>query len=303
MLFLSTVYDDKEEKSTGADNMEYQYETVKTDDKIPLRIIAHEEVNGSRHVNKHWHQSLELIYCTKGSITCFINADRYDVAAEELLLINPNEIHSLYSTAQDQGIILQLPLEYFLSYYQEHRNLYFKLNEDENHRTALLEIKASMMEMMRLKKERRVGYDLRIHSLLYEMEYILITHFASQKERSDTVIKTQKYLNRLTEITTYLIEHYQEDVRLEDVADHFSLAPQYLSRFFKKYASISFSDYLSSIRLDHAYRDLMNTDNSILKIAMDNGFANPRSFSDTFRNVYGETPSKFKKNMQKEQTV
>ena len=152
-----------------------------------------------------------------------------------------------------------------------------------------------MLEMMRLKKERKTGYDLRIHSLLYEMEYLLLKDFACEREQKQAVFRTQKYLDRLSEITEYLQKHYQEDLRLEEVADTFSLAPQYLSRFFRKYANISFSEYLSSIRLDHAYRDLMNTDNSILKISMDNGFANPRSFTDVFRNVYGTTPSKFKK--------
>lgn len=283
----------------GVDTMEYQYEKVVTDEKIPLRIIAHEEVNGNRHVNKHWHQSLELIYCTKGMITCFKNSNRYDVKEEDLLLINSNEIHSLYSSLQDKGIILQLPLEFFLSFYQEHQNLYFDLKETSVNQAALLEIKACMMEMMRLKKERMTGYDLRIHSLLYEMEYILVSHFYCEKGKADIVIKTQKYLDRLSEITQYLQQHYKEDIRQEDVAEQFSLAPQYLSRFFKKYANISFSEYVSSVRLDHAYKDLMNTDNSILKIAMDNGFANPRSFSDSFRNVYGVTPSKFKRRMAK----
>ena len=274
--------------------MEYQYETVVTDEKIPLRIIAHEEVNGNRHVNKHWHPSIELIYCTKGCITCFINAQRHEVKEGELLLINSNEIHSLYSTLQDTGIILQLPLEYFLSYYKEHPLMYFDLHK-EHKEEALLEIKACMMEMLRLKKEQQPGFDLRIHSLLYEMEYLLLLHFAGEKDQKQVVIRTQKYFDRLSDITEYLQKHYQEDVRLEDVAEYFSLAPQYLSRFFRKYADISFSEYLSGLRLDHAYRDLMNTDNSILKISMDHGFANPRSFTETFRNVYGMTPSRYRR--------
>lgn len=278
--------------------MEYQYETVVTDEKIPLRIIAHEEVNGSRHVNKHWHQSLELLYCSHGCITCFINNQRYDIKEEEVLLINSNEIHSLYSSMKDKGIILQLPLEYFLSYYQDHQHLYFDIRNDGNE-VAILEIKACMMEMLRLKKERTLGYDLRIHSLLYHLEYILLTHFSCKKETTNMVIKTQKYLDRLSKITNYLQEHYQESLQLEDIAQHFSLAPQYLSRFFKKYANISFTDYIRSIRLEFAYKDLLNTDNSIVKIAMDNGFANARSFSESFKNVYGETPNACKKRMKK----
>lgn len=274
--------------------MEYQYETVKTDDKMPLRILAHEEVNGNRHVNKHWHQSIELIFCTKGSITCFINAKRHIIAENELLLINSNVIHSLYSTLEDKGIILQIPIQYLLSYYQEHPHVYFDI-EQSNKTYILVELQALMLEMFRLKTEKLQGYDLRIHSLLYELEYILITHFAIEKNTNDVHIKTHKYLSRLSEIVEYLNEHYREDIYLEDVAEHFSLAPQYLSRFFKKYANISFSEYLNSIRLDHASRDLMNTDDSILCIALNNGFSNPRSFSNAFKNIYGMNPSVFKK--------
>lgn len=277
----------------GVDTMEYRYETVKTDEKIPLRIFAHEEVNGNRPINKHWHENIELIYCLDGCIHCAIHAEKHDLYKGQLLLINSNDIHSLYSDPSAKAIILQLPMQYFLSYYQEHKHIRLLLTPDVQ-TEEVEKIKTCMEEMLMLKKARKLGYDLKIHSLLYEIEYLLLSNFSTQQEDASCIIKTQKYLDRLSDITNYLQSHFRDDIRLEDVAERFSLAPPYLSRFFKKYANISFSDYLTGIRLTQAYRDLMNTDNSIMKIALDNGFRNPRSFAEAFRNIYGITPSKFR---------
>ena len=58
----------------------------------------------------------------------------------------------------------------------------------------------------------------------------------------------------------------------------------------------TFKKYLTSIRVHHAYQDLMNTDLSILQIALDNGFSDARAFSSAFYSYYGETPLKYRKN-------
>ena len=49
----------------------------------------------------------------------------------------------------------------------------------------------------------------------------------------------------------------------------------------------------------YAYRELMNTDYTISRIAMDNGFADSRAFSKEFRKRYGILPSEIKRGEQK----
>lgn len=59
-----------------------------------------------------------------------------------------------------------------------------------------------------------------------------------------------------------------EPLSLEMLADVFSLSKEHLSRTFKTYMDTTFKKYLTSIRVHHAYQDLMDTDLSILQIAL-----------------------------------
>ena len=49
-----------------------------------------------------------------------------------------------------------------------------------------------------------------------------------------------------------------------------------------------------NIRLEHSVKDLLYTTDSITYIAMKNGFPNTKSFSNLFKEVYGETPHSFR---------
>ena len=60
---------------------------------------------------------------------------------------------------------------------------------------------------------------------------------------------------------------------------------------------ITFKEYLTSVRLYNANKELMNTDYSVLQIALDNGFPDARSFINKFKEVYNETPNKYRKNV------
>ena len=58
---------------------------------------------------------------------------------------------------------------------------------------------------------------------------------------------------------------------------------------------MSFLKYVTNIRVSHAYDSLLCTDDPITKIAYDNGFSTMALFNKTFKQVYGQTPSEFRK--------
>lgn len=89
--------------------------------------------------------------------------------------------------------------------------------------------------------------------------------------------------------------NYNKDLSLESLAQTFGYSPTYLSRMFQKYARTNYKSYLDNLRLEHAYKDLMNTDLSISSIASQNGFANSKAFAKVFQKKYGQLPSKFRK--------
>ncbi|MNI94463.1 Bifunctional transcriptional activator/DNA repair enzyme AdaA [compost metagenome] len=73
------------------------------------------------------------------------------------------------------------------------------------------------------------------------------------------------------------------------------MAPTYFSRFFKKTTGETYHSYLTSIRLYHAHKDLLNRDASITDIALANGFANVKAFIEAFKKGYHATPAQYRK--------
>ena len=101
--------------------------------------------------------------------------------------------------------------------------------------------------------------------------------------------------NRLRDIISYVEEHYQEPVTLQDAADLAGLGKEAFCRFFKKNIGMSFLRYLNEVRATHIYHDLVNTEDPVSYIMERNGFTNQKLFNRTFKELYGTTPSAVRK--------
>ena len=142
--------------------------------------------------------------------------------------------------------------------------------------------------------EKRNGYDFRTISLYYELLYLLVTQYRVT-EVEEKELRHNRHLNALSRITTYMREHYREELKLSDMAEMFGYSDAYLSRMFREYAKVNFKTYLQDIRTSYAYRDILNTDHTISQIALDNGFCSSRGLSKDFRKRYGVLPSEVKR--------
>lgn len=81
----------------------------------------------------------------------------------------------------------------------------------------------------------------------------------------------------------YISEHYQEDVRLADMADMVGMTPVSFSRFFHLRTGKTLSDYIIDIRLGFATRLLVDSSQTIAEICYDCGFNNLSNFNRMFR--------------------
>lgn len=124
--------------------------------------------------------------------------------------------------------------------------------------------------------------------------YLLVSKYR-ETEVDEEMLKANRKLNKLSQITEYMKENYSQELPLAQVAEKFHYSPTYLSRMFQKYAKVNYKTYLDNLRLSHAYQDLMNTGYTIGMIAEMNGFANSKAFSKVFQSRYGMLPSQFRK--------
>src|SRR5687768_12700057 len=101
---------------------------------------------------------------------------------------------------------------------------------------------------------------------------------------------------RLHAAYQYIRKHFQESgLKMSDVAAEINLGDSAFSHFFKKSTHTSFSDYLLAMRIDHACKLLIESDEQISRIAFLSGFNNMANFNRQFKDMHQCTPMRFRK--------
>ena len=270
--------------------MEFQHELIIPNEGLPFKVFLFEGGNGNYVREKHWHTSIEIFAVMEGHLEFFMNKEEYPLKAGEQLIINSNEIHSIHAAERNKTVVLQIPLKQFENYFTAQRFIRFRSQDAEVDGKLASLIK----KLYKVYTARDTGYEFGTMSLFYEIMYMLVKNYRLT-EAHEKEIRHSRKLDTLSKITTYMREHYKEDLKLSDLAATFGYSDAYLSRMFQKYAKINYKTYLQDIRMAYAYRDLMNTDRTISQIALDNGFCSSRGFSGEFQKRYGILPSEMRK--------
>lgn len=98
----------------------------------------------------------------------------------------------------------------------------------------------------------------------------------------------------IRQLVLYLHAHYSEDISLREAAEKVHLNPTYLSTLFKQETGLSFTAYLTDLRLSRAEELLRQTNLPVTEIALRCGFSSPGYFTNVFREKHSVTPSGFR---------
>ena len=100
----------------------------------------------------------------------------------------------------------------------------------------------------------------------------------------------------IEEIDSFIKEHDCEDISLKKLADKTGYSEFYTSRKFHEISGMQFRDYLRYRRLAFALKELRDTDEGILDIALKYGFSSHEAFSRAFKEAYGISPCEYRRN-------
>ncbi len=104
-----------------------------------------------------------------------------------------------------------------------------------------------------------------------------------------------RYYARLQRVKRFVEEHYSEAISLQRAADVACMERTSFSRFFGSKVGISFTQWLTKVRIAKAV-DLMKEKNTPLsEITYVVGFSNRRTFQRAFKKLTDLTPSQLKK--------
>lgn len=81
---------------------------------------------------------------------------------------------------------------------------------------------------------------------------------------------------------------------LQDIADISGYSVHYIKYMFKDHIGMSPGRFIKDVYLEHAARELMNTQDKIMVIALNAGYGSQQTFSRAFRHKYQVTPTTFR---------
>lgn len=115
--------------------------------------------------------------------------------------------------------------------------------------------------------------------------------FASRQTLKTNERKRPLWLEKTIEI---LRENSAEPFNLTDLAEFVGVHPTHLARVFRQFEHCTISDYIRKVRIENARQKIISSDESLVEIALNTGFADQTHFTRSFKNVVGLTPKEFR---------
>ena len=107
---------------------------------------------------------------------------------------------------------------------------------------------------------------------------------------------TSKTQERIDKIFSYTIDHFQDPISLNTIADYAGMSVPAFCNYFRKSTKKTYIDFLNEIRISHACQLLIDTQKTILEICFESGFNTVANFNKQFLKLKKTTPSSFRKN-------
>jgi len=257
-------------------------------------VLVDLDFTAEQHAAFHSHENFELLFVISGKLAITIEEDTFQLNKGDIIVVNINRKHSYNGS-------MELVLGRFLISYAKVRELLgqdhvlFWCNSTIDYNEAYEDLRKVIVKIFNQSLQKAKKDRIYIGGMYYQMLHILVENFLLTSNDLQYEAEKDKNDDRIQKIFAYIRANYRENITLEDVAKHLYLSPTYVSKYIKQRSNINFVELLNTVRLGRAMEDLMYSDDSIVKVALENGFASIVAYNRAFKEAYNMTPSEFRK--------
>lgn len=287
--------------------MSVYLEMPEFEDKLLFRSFIND---GMTLVYPHWHKEIEIIYSIRGTVHIGVGDEIVHVSEGEIYFFASGEPHYFLASPDSERIVYQFDLSILDEQKLKAPNdisLTELFERGQKHssnwsKSLILEVRNLLHQLFDEDEKNNGGKNYAIMSLLFQ----LISLFYRRLPQSQTTIKkgakasTIKYkenLEHLDKIFTYVENHYEESITLEDVAKFSGFSSYYFTRFFKANTGTTFMSFLTEYRINQAKFILANENVPMVEVAEKSGFASVKTFHHVFKEQVGISPLKYRKTL------
>ena len=267
---------------------------------FPIEYYFVDKDNPVYFMHAHWHNEFEIIRVISGKFKVYLNNDRYDLGAGDILLVECGCLHrgepedcvyeclvfNLNMLTKRQGDAAEGYIAPIIDSSVGIESLLDRKNA---------ELGDTVKELFKVMGQKKEFYELQVYSLLYKMFSELYTH--------GNVIESRKrprnpQAHTVSRVLDWLEKNYSESLSLTRIAQVAGMSEKYLCRIFKEYTGKTLIDYINEQRIENACHEMLANGKKVTQAALDSGFNDLSYFSKMFKRYKGMTPHEYKKHAQ-----
>lgn len=249
----------------------------------------------TRHMEAHYHDFYEVFCFLDGEVDYWIEGSTYHLKPGDILLINPTELHKPIPRSETENyerIVLWLNKNYlskindslFESCFDTSRPTYKKIM----HPTKLQksEILSLFNSLLKEYHSDEFASEVCAYGILLQIMTVLNrVSLGTGSHRSDKFGTP----TLITDVLLYINEHYNEEISLDSLANHFFVSKYHLSHEFSKAVGTSLHRYITLKRLNIAH-EMLTGGIAPSNASSQCGFGDYTSFFRAFKAEYGISP-------------
>ncbi len=281
--------------------MRLERDNIPLDKEFPFQIAeVRLTPENSKPGTWHWHSYFEITCVLEGKGSYFVNGQEYTMEKDDVIIFNNVEPHGWNLIGDDMKLLVMIfspefvaekisvfDTRYLKPFVERGSNFKNRIGREDEINP---EIRSGIQEIYKEWQGRKEGYQLMIKANVLRILTMLIRTYQDES-KSDEMLKEKKTaMKRLEQAFAYIDTHYCEKITLEDVAASVYMSSNYFSSYFRKVTNISFSDYVTRMRINHARELLREGKLNVTDIAMECGFNNISNFYRLYKKHVGKTP-------------
>ena len=260
----------------------------RSQEQLKLRNVASAKYGGDWHSIPHAHNYTELFYIIGGDGQFLIDDEKFPVRAHQLVIVNPNIMHTelSYEARPLEYIVLGIEgLEISNPGTNEGRYCIYTFSGSNK-------VLNCMQSILREMQEREQEHQMVCQAYMD----ILVVQLMRNTSTSMTQVADSSPTNRqCAMVRRYIDNHYKEQLTLDLLATEAKVNKYYLVHAYKQAYGISPINYMISRRIQAGKRLLVETDLSLSQISGILGFSSASYFSQSFRKAEGISPAEYRK--------
>lgn len=285
---------------------DYIYNVIDSDRTVSARPHAR-----LVDVPLHSHNYIEMMYVLTGSVSHVIDGAQYPLCEGQLLIMNRHVMHSIPASSDgDIAVNFIIPHEAVSSHrFRGDESLRDLIDqdgrEDGQPRFSVYGVRARAVTENIIENLLRDTLlmpqppDVIQRSVLRDSIALLFKYFELYP---DSLLHSSSELTEGDPVRSRIASYIQNSYRtatLTELSEHLGMSPTYVSRRVRELYGTSFTELVKERRFSEAEQLLLNTEIPVSSVAEAVGYENNSFFHRIFRQQYGTSPSRWRREKKK----